>query len=90
MVVVEQSRTFTDAAMGEWATRRRRSQYKEEAEGGGGGRVIKGFVRDKKVVRLGGFAGRKEGFRRAGTVAMSVELCFLFVCVCLSSFLQRV
>lgn len=77
MVVVEQSRTLTDAAIGVWATRRRGSRYKEEAEGGGGGRVRKGFVRENVVVRLGGLGGRKEGFRRAGTVAMSVESCFL-------------
>lgn len=80
MVVVEQSRTFTDAAIGVWATRRRGSRYKEEEGGGpGGGRVRKGFVREKMVVRLGGFGGRKEGFKRAGTVAMSVVLFFLFV-----------
>jgi hypothetical protein len=32
--------------------------------------VRNGLVRDKVVVRLGGFGARKEGFRKAGTVAI--------------------
>ena len=70
MVGIKKNATFNTAEVGLGAIRHRCSRNEEEE--GGGGRVRKGLVREKVVVGWGGFGfgERKDGFRKAGTVAM--------------------